>query len=319
MMKLAMKLSWFGCILVPLALAIATSARAEPSYPLGSRVGLEVPKGLAPSTAMPGFEDTDRKVAISILDLPGPAFADVERAVFNMQKGQPGVSDEKREAFVFHSGAGFLFSFQLIADGVTYRKWVLLAGSASAAPNDITAVVSVQVPENARTAYSDETIRAALASVTYRPTPIQEQLGLLPFKLSDLAGFRVVRAMPAGGVMLTDGPNDNTVDQANIIISIAQGGPQQASDRRSFAEQVMATTPIMDMRLTNSEAMRVNGQPGYEVRAEGNDGRGGTLSIVQWLRFGSSGYLRVLAVSRKEQWNDAFPRFRAVRDGIEAR
>jgi len=310
---------WLGCILAALAMMIGAAAQAEPSYPIGSRVGLEVPKGLTPSAAMPGFEDADRKVIISILDLPGPAFAEVERAVFNAQKGQAGVSEEKRETFVFHSGAGFLFSFRLTAEGVSYRKWVLLAGSASAAPGDVTAVVSVQVPEDARSVYPDEAIRAALASVTYRPTPIEEQLSTLPFKLGDLAGFRVVRAMPAGGVVLTDGPSDNTVDQPNIVITVAPGGPPQPGDRRTFAEQAMATTPIMDMRLTNSEAMRVNGQPGYEVRAEGKDGRGGTLSIVQWLRFGSGGYLRVLAVSRKEQWDNAFPRFRAVRDGIEAR
>jgi hypothetical protein len=41
--------------------------------------------------------------------------------------------------------------------------------------------------------------------------------------------------------------------------------------------------------------------------------------MVQWLRFGSNGYLRVIGVSRTDKWDQSFSRFRAVRDGIEAR
>jgi hypothetical protein len=41
--------------------------------------------------------------------------------------------------------------------------------------------------------------------------------------------------------------------------------------------------------------------------------------MVQWLRFGSNGYLRVIAVSPTGKWEQSFSRFRAVRDGIDAR
>ena len=59
-------------------------------------------------------------------------------------------------------------------------------------------LINVEVPEAALAVYSDAVIRKALASVTFRPMPIQEQLGLLPFKLNQLAGFRVVKVMPVG-------------------------------------------------------------------------------------------------------------------------
>ena len=54
-------------------------------------------------------------------------------------------------------------------------------------------LIKVDVPDAARAVYSDAAIRQALASVTFRPAPIQEQLGLLPFKLGEMAGFRVVK------------------------------------------------------------------------------------------------------------------------------
>jgi hypothetical protein len=41
------------------------------------------------------------------------------------------------------------------------------------------------------------------------------------------------------------------------------------------------------------------------------------LTLVQWLRFGSGGTLRLLGAARKDQWDSIFPRLRAVRDGIE--
>jgi hypothetical protein len=41
--------------------------------------------------------------------------------------------------------------------------------------------------------------------------------------------------------------------------------------------------------------------------------------VVQWLRFGGPNSLRIIGSSPREQWTKAFPRFRAVRDGIQPR
>ena len=64
--------------------------------------------------------------------------------------------------------------------------------------------------------------------------------------------------------------------------------------------------------------MRIGGLPGHEIRAQGKGPAGDPVSMVQWLRFGGSGYLRVIAVSPTDKWEQSFIRFRTVRDGIEA-
>ena len=46
---------------------------------------------------------------------------------------------------------------------------------------------------------------------------------------------------------------------------------------------------------------------------------GNEVALVQWLRFGGSGFLRIIGVGAKDDWDALFTRFRAVRDGIEAR
>jgi hypothetical protein len=65
--------------------------------------------------------------------------------------------------------------------------------------------------------------------------------------------------------------------------------------------------------------MRINGAAGHEIRAQGTGPAGDRVSLVQWLRFGSAGYLRVIGVSPTDKWDQAFARFRAVRDGITTR
>ena len=46
---------------------------------------------------------------------------------------------------------------------------------------------------------------------------------------------------------------------------------------------------------------------------------GADIELVQWLRFGTGAYLRILGFAPKDKWADMFTRFRAVRDGLEPR
>jgi hypothetical protein len=40
---------------------------------------------------------------------------------------------------------------------------------------------------------------------------------------------------------------------------------------------------------------------------------------VQWVRFGAQTSMRIIGSSPRDDWTKAFPRFRAVRDGIHPR
>jgi hypothetical protein len=159
-----------------------------------------------------------------------------------------------------------------------------------------------------------------LSTLTFRPVPVEEQLALLPFAMNDLAGFRLIRATPESAV-LTDGPKDlfDLTEQSLILVAVAAGAPSDADSRPRFARAVFANTPgIKDIRLTRAEPQRVGGQPGYEIMANAKDIKTGTdVNLIQWLRFGTSGYLQIIAVTRKDNWTVAFPRFRAIRDGID--
>jgi hypothetical protein len=268
------------------------------------------------STRLPGFEDTERKAVMAILDLPGSAYRELETAAFS--KTQRDLQDSKRESFPFESGIGFLISGVTQQNGVTVHRWSLLALAVGSVQN-LTVLINVEVPEAAVSLYSDAVIRKALASVTFRPAPIQEQLGLMPFSFRDLAGFQVMQVLPTGSVILGEEKSDNSEAQPFMIVSVERNGPAAAADRSLFARDLLANAPVRDLTLQSSEPMRINGSPGHEIRAQGKGPLGDRVSLVQWLRFGTGGFLRIVGVSPADKWDQAFGRFRTVRDGIDMR
>jgi hypothetical protein len=294
--------------------ALGPAANAEPVFPPGLRVGLEPPDGLTLSKTFPGFADVDRKVAMTILDLPARAYEDIEKSAFGT--GQLDRVNMKRESFPFESGIGFLISGQITANGLVANKWFLLA---SAFGKDLAVLISVEVPEAASALYTDAMIRKALASVTFRPPPLQEQLALVPFKINEMAGFRVIQASPGGGVILTDGATDDLNKQPYMIISLGPGAPTEPDERGKFAREILSSAPLRELDVTVADPMRIAGLPGFEIRAQAKGLDGTPVLLVQWLRFGSGGFLRIIGVSRKNDWDALFTRFRAVRDGIEMR
>ncbi|MGA2125104.1 MAG: hypothetical protein ABSG76_03030 [Xanthobacteraceae bacterium] len=304
--------------LLALAMLAAGPARAggEPMFPPGSRVGLVPPPGMVLSPAFPGFVDPARKAAILIGEFPAEAYEEVEKGLTaNAQKA--GFTQERRENLALAEGTGVLVVGQQDMQGIQVRRWMLVA-----ATGGLTALVSVEMQNAAAEASTDATIRSALESLKVRAVvPNDELLALLPYNLKDLAGFRIVQAAPNGGALLTDGPKNSIEldEQPAIIITIIPAVPEQGADRGIFARQALTGVPgVKDMHIERMEPMRIGGQQGHEMVLSAKQARTATdLTVIQWLRFGSSSSVRVLAIARKEDWQQLFPRFRLVRDGLE--
>jgi hypothetical protein len=153
--------------------------------------------------------------------------------------------------------------------------------------------------------------------------PVDEQLGLMPFKISELSNFKNVRTLaPGAALILADGDEKTGFEAAPfMIIGIIGSTAASPDDRGRFAQQIATTIPgVRDGRITMSEPLRIDGQPGYETRIEAVSGKDNTpVTIVQWLRFGAQTSLRIIGSSPRAEWPKAFPRFRGVRDGIQPR
>jgi len=295
-------------------LAPAPSFAADATFPPGVRVGLVPIAGLAPATNFIGFVSGDQKVKVGLAELPETAFSSVDAAVRD-NKIQPGAP--KPQPFAAGARQAYFLS-ETGKDGDTpVQAYSLLV------PGDkFTGYVIVQVRGDAGSAYSEDAIKKMLATTVTRPeVPVSEQLAQLAFNVTDLAGFKTVKTIaPRSAVLLTDGSEDSTLGSTPyILIGLMQGGPAQPEDRGRFARDVASSIPgLRESKLTGNEPLRIDGTPGYETRIEGTTGKDNKpVKVIQWLRFGNGqATLRIIASAPKDEWESAYPRFRAVRDGI---
>jgi hypothetical protein len=298
---------------------------ADPVFPVGSHIGMVPPAGMSPSAAFPGFEDRERKAAILLTQVPGPAYEQFLKAMSSGAINIPGVSNAKRELMLTESGAAHLVVGDQEADGTKFRKWLMITRrniTQHGADATFSFVVTAQVPANADDAYPEEVIRKALATVALRGAiPPEEILDNMPFRVTERANFEGVRLLiPGQAVMLTERAAPDQKADTALMISVGTGAPAQANDRATFAQNVLRNIQgFSNLKILSQDQIRVGGQPTHEIRLEGQSADNTDVVIVQWMRFGVAGFVRIVGVSPKEQWPENFTRFRQVRDGINAR
>lgn len=299
-----------------LALLTAQGASANPVYPPGVRVGLVPSDGLSPAKSFSGFQSADEGVKVIVGELPLAAFTAVEAA----QKAGPQPNTPKIEPLQTTAGRAFITSESGKSADASVRLYSLIVAGGT-----FSGYVAVQVTEAASKAFPEATIRKFLSTASLRKTvPTEEQLALLPFKMTDLAGFKSVRTVVIGSaILLSDDADEKETENGGpyVLVSVIPSAPGAPDERDRFARQAVAVAPgLNNGRITSSEPVRIDGGAGFETRVDATMGKDERpVQLVQWLRFGSGATLRILAIAKKDDWATAFTRFRAVRDGIQSR
>ncbi|TCT04309.1 hypothetical protein [Aquabacter spiritensis] len=306
--------------LAALVLSGGLAAAADPVFPKGSTVGLVPPVGMVESHAFSGFQDAATQSSILIVEMPPQAYEQVAAGFTDAALATKGITVESRGTLALGDPAlkdakTLLVTGRQQAGSLAARKWVLLAGTDQA-----TALVTIQVPVGTGDALTDEKVRETLATLAFRPPPSAEDLlATLPFRLGDRSGFRLVKVVGNSAAILTDGPKDviDGAEQPIFVAGVAAGNPRE-DDRRQFALRALSSVPgVKDMRIERAEAMRIAGQPGFEILADGKDmGGQDDVKIVQWLRFGQNAHLRMVAIVKTGDFPEIYPRLRAIRDGV---
>jgi hypothetical protein len=312
MMLLRLALAFGFALLAGLACA------DEAIFPPGSRIGLVPPPGMTAGKTFQGFEDRARGAVLMISEFTALSHRRLQEEFSDAQMRAGGMEPIARENIETASGPALLVAARQIENGVAMRKWALLA----LVPDDITAVVVAKFPEAAAGAYPDSALRAALMSLLIKTKlPTEELLAALPYRLRDLAGFRLLRASPDGTAVLTRGPKDISlpVEQPYFMVATRAVELPPASEQDSFARRTFMTfAGRPDLRIVSSTAIRIGGAPGHELIAQSKDEHTGEqLTSVQWLIFGGNGFAQLFGVARTDQWDSVVAQMRALRDGFE--
>jgi hypothetical protein len=323
---------------VALTLPVTSRARAaDPIFPIGSRLGIVPPLGMVQSHNFVGFEDPEKNAAILFTTLPAQAYDSLDKTMVPDVMKKDGIGVEKREPIQLSFGKGFILSGTQATDKGRYRKWLVVA-----AAGNVTALITAQVPDQ-DTAYPDKAMREALATLVMRDSvPDAEQLSLMPFTIGDMAGFRIDEVLPGRAIMLVDKPADAAPAQAKdqsqnqskdakdqskdapilnarLFIAAMPGGPAEPGDRSNFARNTFQqVVGIKDVHIQDAEPLRIGSQQGFETLANAKDAQSDTdVMVVQWLRFGTAGFLQMIGIARADTWPTMFTRLRAVRDSID--
>jgi hypothetical protein len=303
-----------------IALAAAgTALAADPTFPPGSRIGLVPPGNMTVARGMSGFQDAATGSAIVTMEMPAEAFTSIAAGFTDEGLKAQGFTAKSRDKVKLGSNDGTIVAGEQTENGRSTQKAILLTGDGT-----LTALVIAQYPANATKATVDG-IKAALKTVALRaPLTIEQQVGALPFKVGDMAGFRAVRAMSGNAVLLTDGPKDVVREAEQPIMIVAQSfapGPATPEQRDAFARQALAASGgLKDGVYERAQGFRLGGSEWHEIVAKGKDAASGQPVIVmQSIRFAPDGYLRMLGVAREEKRDDVMPRFRRVVDSITQR
>jgi hypothetical protein len=306
-------------LLSALALLVATlspALAADAIFPPGARVGMTPLVGLVPAKTFVGFETDDHGVKVLVAELPAGAYAEVMNAFKASAATAPLIKPESIETA---AGTGY-YTAENARDGNTnVRRYSMILPGPT-----FSGYVAMVVPENAGKIYTDDAVRQMFSSATIRKeVPVTEQLAQLPFKVTELSNFKNVRALGAGAaVILADGDETTGFEPAPfMVVGLLATAPNQPDDRDRFAQETARSIPgVREARITMSEPIRIDGTPGYETRMDAISGKDNTpVTVVQWLRFNGPTVMRVVGSAPRDQWSSAFPRFRAVRDGIQQR
>src|SRR5260370_19802629 len=106
-----------------------------------------------------------------------------------------------------------------------------------------------------------------------------------------------------------------------FAVMISQGGPEQATDRANFARRLFDELgDVKDKHIINGseQMLRLGGGTlvTHELQAEAKEAFADTpLKLVQWVRFGSRTFIRMIGIARADPWPTAYPHFPALRDG----
>jgi len=315
-MKPLRLLSAVALFVTALCVASRPAFAADPVFPPGVRVGMTPLVGLSRAKSFVGFETEDQSVKVLVTELPAEAYGEVMNAFKANPAGSGGIKPESIE-----TSAGLAYyTAENAKDGTTsVRRYSMILPGGT-----FSGYVAVQVPENATKIYTDDAVRQMFASAVIRKqVPVEEQLGLMPFKINELGDFKNIRMLaPGAAIVLADGDEVSGFEPAPfMVIGLIGATPAQPEDRGRFAQQAATSIPgVRDARITMSEPIRIDGMPGYETRIDATSGKDNTsVTVVQWLRFGGSNALRIIGSAPRDEWPKAFPRFRAVRDGIQPR
>ena len=234
--------------LAALALLVASALpalAADAVFPPGLRLGMVPLVGLSTAKTFPGFESEDGSVKVLITELPPAAYGEVVSAFNSNPGGTNGVKQDKIET---PAGLAYFTTESGKAGETPVQRYSMIVPGAG-----FSGYVAVQIPENATKIYTDEAVRQMFASVvTRKQVSAEEQIGLMPFKITDLADFKDIRTLaPGSSIILADGNESSGYESKPfMILGLIGATPQRPTTAPASPRRPRSRSPACASRAS---------------------------------------------------------------------
>ncbi len=189
--------------------------------------------------------------------------------------------------------------------------------------NDGNVMAQMQVPDTA-TVPDAAAIRASLLSVTETRRSTEHRLGDLPFRLTELAGMRVVSIVANSVVILTDGPGDLMDEAADQPFAMVSRFPMGPRDRFDAARDVTKMAALVRERYRGATILTQKVEPSQQgpvatvVFLRTPPGKTAAVAGVAWALAHGSSALFMIGQFPPER-SDLPARFIKIRSGVKPR
>lgn len=295
---------------IPIVLLLAAGTGAEPLHTVtGTGVRLPVPEGFAPSDHFAGIGIESDLTSVIVSELSAPL--SISQQEFEAAAlARNGLRLHRRAPVRVDGYDGLLLHATQRADGLDFRKWLLLIGDDSSS-----VLVTATTPLDRESHHQAALIRS-LQGVRYTPTPTAAPVERR-FRVRAPAPLEVVTTSPNAIVLAN--PADAATEPVVSLVTVGESRTAvQIRDLAGFARLRLHETPSIDeIEIDNERETQLDALPAHRIEARAVDTATDTpMRVWQVLASDGEHYYLVQGLATETQATTLGPRFDAITESF---
>lgn len=290
-----------------LSLAAPAAAAAQPQPVPGTRVTLQPPEGFVPAERFTGFQRSEARASIMVVQLEAP-FTEMEGRLTDEAFAAQGMRVRSSEQLSVDNMRGRLVAVTQEAGGETYDKWALMFGDSA-----VTVIVTATWPQRSSDALSEPIKRAVLSARLGESVPADPFAGL-NFRITP--GSRLRIATRVGNTLLLNetGQLPNPGPASPFLAAGASVSQVNLHDLEAFARRrITQTANFSQVSNVTGSTVSVDGSTAYELFADGVHTESSTpVKLYQLVVAEGSNYHLIQASAGVDRAAEFIPEFQAI-------
>jgi hypothetical protein len=280
----------------------------------GSRVALVVPPGFVPASGFVGYRDAGRGASIVITELKAGSIDAVRASYEGAALSGRGMQQLSHAELKNLPHPGFLTVVRATEGQKPFRKWVL----ALAAP-EVTAVVTVNVPEQVLNPALEASVVATLTSVTVGQPAARTGSALdnLPFRVPASPELTPVEVRSGQTLILAGKPKAGSSGDVRLTVAALPGRGRIGQPETFTKRMALTVDGATGIELGDTRPVAADGLSGYAASGRCKLANTGAPCVLYHaMLFDSSGYYRFVGLAPEAESATALPLFQHMVDGF---